>query len=172
MDAGLALAAVVLLWRNGAGTSPLIGASGLGLAARLDALSVTMMLLVSFIGWVVLRFSATYMDGEDRQGAFTGWLVATLAVAGTVTLPLWALAVVVDAWYASRPYRFSVSNENPTRLPVRPAAGSPSLNTSERDDGDPPQMPALVEPPSSPLLNATRAPLMRLSPRYGWCLRT
>jgi NAD(P)H-quinone oxidoreductase subunit 5 len=38
-----------------------------------------MLLLVTFIGWIVLRFSATYLDGEARQGAFMGWLAATLA---------------------------------------------------------------------------------------------
>jgi NAD(P)H-quinone oxidoreductase subunit 5 len=38
-----------------------------------------MLVLVSFIGWIALRFSRTYMDGEDRQGAFSGWMAATLA---------------------------------------------------------------------------------------------
>ncbi|MEO1140127.1 MAG: proton-conducting transporter membrane subunit [Pseudomonadota bacterium] len=69
----------VILILAGAGTSPLIGANGLGLSVRLDAVSAVMVLLVAFVGWVVLRFSATYMDGEDRQGPFTGWLCLTLA---------------------------------------------------------------------------------------------
>ena len=69
----LALAAAVLsalalmVW--GPATSPLIGAGGVGLSARLDAVSVTMLTLVSFIGWIVLRYSGTYLDGEARQGA-------------------------------------------------------------------------------------------------------
>jgi NAD(P)H-quinone oxidoreductase subunit 5 len=46
---------------------------------RLDLLSVIMLLLVSFVGWVVLRYTRTYLDGEDRQGAFTGWMALTLA---------------------------------------------------------------------------------------------
>ena len=37
-------------------------------AARLDAVSVTMLLLVSFIGWIVVRFARNYLDGEARQG--------------------------------------------------------------------------------------------------------
>jgi NAD(P)H-quinone oxidoreductase subunit 5 len=45
----------------------------------MDAVSSVMFLLVSFIGWVVLRYTATYLDGEARQGAFTGWLCLTLA---------------------------------------------------------------------------------------------
>ncbi len=75
----IAIANAVVLVVSGPGTSPLIGLAGLGLSARVDILSVIMVLLISFIGWVVLRYSATYMDGEDRQGVFTGWLCATLA---------------------------------------------------------------------------------------------
>ncbi len=73
-----AISALIVILQ-GPTTSPLIGVFGLGLSARLDAVSVTMLCLVSFIGWIVLRYSATYMDGEMRQGAFTGWMCATLA---------------------------------------------------------------------------------------------
>ncbi len=75
----MAVLAAGLLVVQGAGTSPLLGGWGVGLSVRLDAISVAMVLLVSFIGWVVLRYSATYMDGEAKQGAFTGWMSATLA---------------------------------------------------------------------------------------------
>lgn len=78
-----ALAAAVLsgfaLLAEGSVTSGLIGLAGLGMSARLDAVSAVMLLLVSFIGWVVIRFAATYMDGEARQGPFIGWLCMTLA---------------------------------------------------------------------------------------------
>ena len=73
-----ALAALSLVLQ-GPGTSPLIGLFGVGLSVRLDAVSATMLVLVGFIGWIVMRFSATYMDGEARQGAFIGWMSATLA---------------------------------------------------------------------------------------------
>ncbi|MDG1116788.1 MAG: proton-conducting transporter membrane subunit [Flavimaricola sp.] len=78
--AALAVAAVsaLILILAGSATSPLIGAGGLGLSVRLDAVSAVMLLLVAFVGWVVLRYAATYMDGEDRQGPFTGWLCLTL----------------------------------------------------------------------------------------------
>src|SRR5437763_1070482 len=46
------------------------GGAAWGLAPRLDAVSVTMLVLVAFIGWVVVRYTATYLDGEDRQGEF------------------------------------------------------------------------------------------------------
>lgn len=77
----LAVTAVsaAMLMLTGPATSPLIGANGLGLAIRLDAVSSVMLLLVTFVGWVVVRYSATYMDGEARQGPFTGWLCLTLA---------------------------------------------------------------------------------------------
>jgi NAD(P)H-quinone oxidoreductase subunit 5 len=61
---------------TGALTTPL-GALPL---VRLDWISVSMLVLVALIGWVVLRYARVYLDGEARQGAFTGWLCATLAM--------------------------------------------------------------------------------------------
>jgi NAD(P)H-quinone oxidoreductase subunit 5 len=63
----------------GPGASPVIGLHGVGLSVRLDAVSAVMLLLVTFIGWVVVRYAGTYLDGEARQGPFTGWLCLTLA---------------------------------------------------------------------------------------------
>ncbi len=57
----------------------MIGLLGFGLSARLDAVSAVMLLLVTFIGWVVVRYAGVYLDGEARQGPFTGWLSLTLA---------------------------------------------------------------------------------------------
>lgn len=76
---GAALVSAVSLVMLGSGTSPLIGWGGLGLSARLDAISAAMMVLVTFIGWVVIRYSRVYLDGDARQGAFMGWLGLTLA---------------------------------------------------------------------------------------------
>ena len=61
------------------GLSPAIAFYSVGLSVRLDAVSSIMLLLVTFIGWVVVRYSGTYLDGEVRQGRFTGWLCLTLA---------------------------------------------------------------------------------------------
>lgn len=74
--AGLSGMVLVL---DGPGTSPALGYGVLTLASRLDPVSLTMLLLVSFIGWVVLRYAGTFLDGEARQGPFTGWMTATLA---------------------------------------------------------------------------------------------
>lgn len=90
---GVAAAALIA---QGPGTSGLIGAVGIGLSVRLDAVSATMGVLVSFIGWVVLRYSATAMDGEARQGAFTGWMAATLAM----VLLLVSSGNLVQLWMA------------------------------------------------------------------------
>ena len=84
-----------------AGFGVMVHGSGdvLGLI-RLDALSAVMLLLVAFVGWVVLRYSASYLDGEPRQGAFLGWMAATLA-AVMVRGQAGYLVVLVLAWIAT-----------------------------------------------------------------------
>lgn len=94
-----ALGSLLLLVAQGPGDSALIGIHGIGLSARLDAVSVSMLLLVSFVGWIVVRYSYNYLDGEARQGAFTGWLCTALAA---VLLLVGAanLIQLVFAWIA------------------------------------------------------------------------
>lgn len=74
-----AIAAAIFLVQGGSGTGPLIGLFGIGLSTRLDVVSAVMLVLVSFVGWIVLRYSASYLDGEERQSAFLGWMATTLA---------------------------------------------------------------------------------------------
>jgi len=73
---------------------------GLGLTLRLDTVTVTLLLLVAFIGWVVLRYSATYLDGEPRQGPFLGWMSATLA-AVMLLVSAGNLLLLLLAWIAT-----------------------------------------------------------------------
>ena len=75
----LALGLGLVLWLYGAQTTPVLGVATLGLSVRLDLLSVVMLMLVALLGWVITRFSVTYLDGEPHQGAFMGWLLLTLA---------------------------------------------------------------------------------------------
>ncbi len=75
----LAVSATFVLYQAGSGTSSLLGVAGVGLSARVDVVSGTMLCLVTFIGWIVLRYSASYLEGEARQGSFIGWMAATLA---------------------------------------------------------------------------------------------
>lgn len=94
------LIAIGVLIVKGAGVSPLIGIASVGLSVRLDIVSVTMLLLVSFIGWVVTRYSRSYLDGETRQGAFHGWLAATLAAVLLLVLSGNLFQLIV-AWIAA-----------------------------------------------------------------------
>lgn len=52
---------------------------GLGALLRLDTIGATLTILVSFIGWVIARYSRTHLDGDCRQGPFTGWVCLVLA---------------------------------------------------------------------------------------------
>jgi len=56
-----------------------LGYGGIGLAVRLDSLSVLMLGMIALLGYVVLRFSLNYLDGDQRQGIFLGRLAATIA---------------------------------------------------------------------------------------------
>lgn len=100
--AGIAVsvACLVVEVMHGSGTGILLGFAGFGFSSRIDPITVTMLLLVSVIGWVVLRYSATYLDGELRQGAFTGWLCLTLA-AVLFLVQSGNLVQLVFAWIAT-----------------------------------------------------------------------
>jgi len=76
---GLALLTLIVLLSNGSGTSTLMGFAGIGLSAQLDAVSIIMLLLVSFVGWIVARYSISYLAAEPNQLMFMGWIFATLA---------------------------------------------------------------------------------------------
>lgn len=111
------LATVAILVAVGPGSSPLAGTHGFGLSIRLDIVSAVMLLLVTFVGWVVARFSLTYLDGEVRQGRFMAWLCLTLASVLTLVVA-GNLVLLVAAW--------SLTSLGLTRLllfyPDRPAA--------------------------------------------------
>ena len=94
----LAVASVVQLIAFGPGTVGFGSGPGL-IAFRLDAISATMALLVAFVGWVVVRYGRTYMDGEAREGAFHGLMLATLA-AVLALVQAGSLAVLVLAFVA------------------------------------------------------------------------
>ncbi len=98
-----------------------IGFAEIGLSVRLDAVSAVMSLLVTFIGWVVVRYAGTYLDGEARQGAFTGWLCLTLA---SVLLLVTAgdLIVLVAAWIATSLFLHKLLLFYPERVAAQRAA--------------------------------------------------
>ncbi len=92
---GLALASIALLIGWGPQTAQLGWFS-----VRLDVVSAVMMTLVAFIGWIVVRYAAVYLDGEARQGTFMAWLCATLAMV-LLLVSAGSLIQLVLAWIAT-----------------------------------------------------------------------
>jgi NAD(P)H-quinone oxidoreductase subunit 5 len=99
--AALALAAAGGLWLILIGPAVLALGSGPELLAlRLDPVSATMGLLVAFVGWIVVRYSRRYLDGEAREGRFHALMLATLA-AVLVLVQAGSLVVLVLAFVAT-----------------------------------------------------------------------
>lgn len=78
---GILVAAIcgILVMNNDLLQTGLIGYYGLGLSLRLDALSVTMLGMIALLGFIIMKFSLNYLDGDPRQGIFLGRLAATIA---------------------------------------------------------------------------------------------
>jgi NAD(P)H-quinone oxidoreductase subunit 5 len=118
---GVALASALGYAAAGGGGSAVIGVGGVGFSARLDAVSAAMLALVSFVGWVVLRFARTYLDGQPRQNAFTAWLTATLA-AVLLLVTAGNLIQLVLAWIATSAFLHRLLLFHPDRPGARRAA--------------------------------------------------
>lgn len=88
---GLAAASLAILAFSG----PLIVHS-----LRADALGCIVLLLVTFIGWVITRYSQAYMGGDAGQARYVRWLMATLAAVAVVIVTN-NLAVLAVAWLAT-----------------------------------------------------------------------
>lgn len=54
-------------------------AQALAFSVYFDAVTAVMLALVAFLGWVVLRYTDHYLDGDANQGKFTKWLALTVA---------------------------------------------------------------------------------------------
>ncbi len=117
----IAGASTALLFAHGASDGIVIGMRGIGVSIRLDAISAVMLLLVSFIGWVVVRYTATYLDGEPRQGAFTGWLSLTLAAVLLLVIS-GNLEQLVAAWIATSLFLHRLLLFYPDRIAAKRAA--------------------------------------------------
>ncbi|MDT8855032.1 hypothetical protein RNZ50_08370 [Paracoccaceae bacterium Fryx2] len=94
----MAIASVVQLIAYGPVAVEFFGGPAL-IAFRLDAISASMALLVAFVGWVVVRYGRTYLDGEAREGTYHGLMLATLAAVLTL-VQAGSLAVLVLAFVA------------------------------------------------------------------------
>ncbi|MBC2650890.1 oxidoreductase [Novosphingobium flavum] len=71
--------------------------AALSLAARLDAVAAVMLVLVTFIGFIVVRYSDSYLRAEPGQARFIGWLCATLASV-ILLVAAGSLPILVAAW--------------------------------------------------------------------------
>lgn len=95
--------------------------SGDGPYVRLDAVGAIMLVLVTFIGWIVVRYARTYLDGEARQDAFTGWLCLTLASV-LLLVTAYNLYQLVIAWVATSLFLHKLLLFYPGRVAARRAA--------------------------------------------------
>ena len=91
--AGLAAAALGLL-------AVVLGEAGVGYGARADQVGALMLLLVALVGWVIVRFSHTYLQGEPREVHYVRWLLATLATVLAVVATDHVLVLAL-AWTAT-----------------------------------------------------------------------
>lgn len=74
-----ACGAAVMLAVQGVSGAALPGPLGQAFAVRIDIVSVAMLGTVSFVGWIVLRYARTALDGEAGQSGFMATMTATLA---------------------------------------------------------------------------------------------
>jgi NAD(P)H-quinone oxidoreductase subunit 5 len=117
----LTLTTTALLLIKGPGTGTMVVAGERFLSARVDAVSVPMFLLVSFIGWVVVRYASNYLDGEPRQGSFTAWLCLTLAAVLTL-VTAGNLIQMGGAWIATSLFLHRLLLFYPHRVAAQRAA--------------------------------------------------
>lgn len=75
----ISLGCAALMFFKGTSQSPLLGFAELGLAMRMDSLSMTMLVMIALLGFIVLKFSINYLDGDARQHVFIGRLATTIA---------------------------------------------------------------------------------------------
>jgi len=103
---GASVLSLAWLLANGAGLSrgPALLSLGefgaLHLSLRSDALGVLMLLLVSFIGWVIVRYSQPYLGGERGQPRYIRGLMLTLAAVSLLVMSN-NLLLLALAWIAT-----------------------------------------------------------------------
>jgi NAD(P)H-quinone oxidoreductase subunit 5 len=74
--------------------------SGNGLGLRADAVGAVVLLLVAFVGWVIVRYSQPYLNGEHHERHYVRWLMTTLTTVGVVVVTNNVLVLAL-AWTAT-----------------------------------------------------------------------
>ncbi len=105
--------APVKAWRTARTATLFVVVMSVGLAAarvvagaeandvvRVDSLTAVMLVLVSFVGWVVVRFSGTYLDGDPYEARYARRMLATLASVSVVVVAN-DVVLLIAAWTAT-----------------------------------------------------------------------
>jgi NAD(P)H-quinone oxidoreductase subunit 5 len=81
------------------GSALLSSVTAIALIRSFDTVAAVMLVLVTFVGFIVVRYSDSYLRAEPGKSRFIGWLSATLA---SVMLLVTAssLLVLIAAWIA------------------------------------------------------------------------
>jgi NAD(P)H-quinone oxidoreductase subunit 5 len=98
------------------------GDPGNGVGVRIDVVSLSMLTLVTFIGWIVVRFATTFMRGEEERPRFLGWLMLTLA-AVCLLVTAGGLVQLVIGWSLASLALHKLLLFYPDRPAARRAAG-------------------------------------------------
>ncbi len=106
---------------EGRGPDEAAGVLALATPGADDALGLLMVLLVSTLGWVIVRYSRQYLAGEPRQAGYIAALLLTLA-AVCVVVQADHLGVLVAAWIASSLALHRLLVFYPERIAARTAA--------------------------------------------------
>ncbi len=77
--------------------TPLSGPTVVGPGLRVDAVTAIVLVLVSFIGLVILRYSRSYLDGDPGVRRYLRWMLMTLAAVATLVITD-HLVVLAVAW--------------------------------------------------------------------------
>lgn len=99
----LALASTVGAAVHGAVVErPVADGSGAAALLRTDPITAALALLIAFVGWVIVRYARSYLDGEPREGLFHALLLAALATALVLVqagslLVFWLASAVLGA---------------------------------------------------------------------------
>lgn len=76
------------------------GIGSFSLGTYVNAVTVIMLLLVSFVGAIVSRYASNYLDGDANQGRFHKWLSLTLGAILTL-IASGNLLMFLLAWFAT-----------------------------------------------------------------------
>lgn len=94
-------ASVVMVVAAGAGVAARASTGdSAGLLLRADTVGAIMLALVSFVGWVVIRYSRAYLAGDPHEQRYISQLLATLAAVAVVVVAN-HLVLLTLAWAAT-----------------------------------------------------------------------